>query len=146
MSAHPEEESGPVFTGEERPCIPEGEYVAFCKRVARYRNPRFKREEFALHFAIWDGEHAGAELVRHFNGATSGSHRAQYPREWVIANQGCAPRRGDRMPLKKFKGKLFRVRVATVKTDAYQESLPPAMHYSKVGAILELLQTNEHPK
>jgi len=47
------------------------------------------------------------------------------------------------MPYKKFTGKLFRVRVATVTTDAYQEKLPPVLQYSKTAAILELVQTNE---
>lgn len=63
--------------------------------------------------------------------------------EWVIANNGVAPFRGDRMPIKKFKGKLFKVRVATVLLDAQQEKRPPATQYSKVSAILELLTTNE---
>ena len=81
--------------------------------------------------------------MRYFSAETAGKRRSDYCREWVIANQGIAPFRGDRMPCKKFTGKLFRVRVLTVCTDAYQEKLPPALQYSKVAAILELVQTNE---
>jgi hypothetical protein len=81
--------------------------------------------------------------MRYFLAETAGKKRSNYNREWVIANQGIAPSRGDRMPYKKFTGKLFRIRVTTVCTDAYQEKLPPALQYSKVAAILELMQTNE---
>lgn len=140
-----EQDKGPICTGDAKPCIPEGEYLAVCRAAVRYVNPRFKRDEIALRFTVWDGEHSGTKLVRYYSFARSGSHRSHYYREWVIANNGYAPQRGDRMSLKKFKGKLFRVRVATVKADAYQEQLPQAMYYSKVAAILELLQTNERP-
>jgi hypothetical protein len=125
------------------PCVPEGEYLAFCNSAQKYRNPRFKRDEIALQFALCDCEWAGIRLMRYFSVVTAGKKRSNYYREWVIANQGIAPSRGDRMPYKKFTGKLFRVRVATVCTDAYQEKLPPALQYSKVAAILELVQTNE---
>jgi hypothetical protein len=82
--------------------------------------------------------------MRYYSGNTAGKRRSNYYREWVIANQGVAPSRGDRMPYKKFTGKLFKTRVKTVTSDAYQENLPPALQYSKADAILELVQTNEN--
>ena len=45
--------------------------------------------------------------MRYFSAETAGKRRSDYCREWVIANQGIAPFRGDRMPCKKFTGKLF---------------------------------------
>jgi hypothetical protein len=125
------------------PLVPEGEYFGFCKSAQKYRNPRFKRDEIALQLALCECEWVGTTLIRYFSAETAGKRRSNYNREWVIANQGNAPSRGDRMPYKRFTGKLFRVRVATVCTDAYQQTLPPSLRYSKVAAIIELVQTNE---
>lgn len=138
-----EQKWAPTCDHDPAPCVPENEYLAFCKGAQQYRNPRFKRDEIALELILCDCAWAGTKLMRFFSVQTAGKKRSNYYREWVIANQGIAPSRGDRMPLKKFTGKLFRVRVSTVCTDAYQEALPPALQYSKVAAILELVQTNE---
>jgi hypothetical protein len=146
LGDRPEEQgtdSVPICDSDAAPCIREGEYLAFCHRAQRYRNPRFKREEIALGFRLCECEWQGTNLFRYFSAKTAGSKRSDYRRECVIANQGLAPSRGDRLPYTKFKGKLFRVRVVTVRTDAYQEKLPCALQYSKVGCILELVQTNE---
>jgi hypothetical protein len=133
----------PICTADPAPCVPHGEYLASCIGATRYRNPRFKRDEIALVFSLVECVWAGTKLSRYYSTETAGRKRSNYYREWVIANQGIAPSRGDRLPYKKFTKKLFKVRVATVCTDAYQEKLPPALQYSKVGAILELIQTNE---
>ena len=138
-----EAESTPVCDRDPAPLVPDGEYPASCKSAKRYRNPRYKRDEIVLTFVLYECEKAGTEVMRYFAASTAGRPRSNYNREWVIANQGIPPSRGDRMPYKKFAGKLFRVRVSTVTTDAYQEKLPPALQYSKVAAILELVQTNE---
>jgi hypothetical protein len=138
-----EEQWAPVAADDPRPRIPDGQYVAFCKRVSKYRNPRFKRDEIALHFVICEGVYSKTKLMRFYLAETAGRLRSHYYREWVIANDGKPPARGDRMPLTRFKGKLFAVRVTTVVTDAYQEKLQPALQYSKVAAVLELLQSNE---
>jgi hypothetical protein len=133
----------PVCSQNPSPRVPEGEYLASCKTARKYQNPRFKKEEIALQFVLCDCERAGTTLTRYYLVATAGRPRSNYNREWVIANQGIPPSRGDRMSYRKFTGKLFKVRVSTVATDAYQEKLPPALQYSKVAAILELIQTNE---
>ena len=96
-----------------------------------------------MHLTLCECDSAGVTLPRYYSAGTAGKKRSNYNREWVIANQGIPPSRGDRMPYKKFTGKLFKVRVKTVSTDAYQEKLPPGLQYSKVAAILELVQTNE---
>ena len=143
---HPkeQEEWAPVCEeGNTKPCIPEGEYTAFCKEAKKYPNPRFKRDDIRLVFSVCEGRFAGTQLPRYYSAETAHKIRSHYFREWTTANNGTPPTRGQRMPLKKFRGKLFRIRVTTVKTDAYQEQLPPSLCYSKVAAILELLQTNE---
>ena len=138
-----EASGAPTCEQDPAPRVPEGEYLASCKTAHKYQNPRFKREEIVLQFVLCDCKCAGTTLCRYYSATTAGKPRSNYKREWVIANQGIPPQRGDRMPYKKFMGKLFRVRVNTVTTDAYQEKLPPSLQYSKVGAILELVQTNE---
>jgi hypothetical protein len=146
QAQHPKREEqawSPVCNQNPAPRVPEGEFLASCKTAHKYQNPRFKREEIVLEFVLCDCKCAGTTLCRYYSATTAGKPRSNYKREWVIANQGIAPLRGDRMPYKKFMGKLFRVRVNTVTTDAYQEKLPPSLQYSKVGAILELVQTNE---
>lgn len=135
--------SDPTCDRDPAPWVPEGQYLAFCKTAHKYRNPRFKREEIAVQFVLCDCKWAGTTLTRYYSARTAGRPRSNYYREWVIANQGVPPSRGDRMPSRKFTRKLFNVRVSTVATDAYQEKLPPALQYSKVAAILELVQTNE---
>jgi hypothetical protein len=133
----------PICDESPAPLVPDHEYLAFCKSAKKYRNPRFKRHEITLEFVLVDCESEGITLKRYFSAETAGKKRSNYKREWVIANRGIAPSRGDRMPYKKFTGKAFRIRVTTVRIDAYQEKLPPALQYSKVAAILELVQTNE---
>jgi len=96
-----------------------------------------------LAFSLVECKWQGTKLLRYYSAETAGARRSNYYREWVIANQGIVPSRGDRLPYKKFTQKLFKVRVVTVSSDAYQEKLPPTLQYSKVGAILELVQTNE---
>jgi hypothetical protein len=136
-------ESDPICDRDHEPYVPEGDYSASCVGAKRYRNRRFKRDEFALTFVIADGSYAGAKVKRYYCSQTAGKQRSNYLREWVIANQGVAPTRGDRLPYKKFVGKVFKIRVVTVLTDAYQQELPTGLQYSKVGAIIELVTTNE---
>jgi hypothetical protein len=141
---HKTEDAGvPVCAQNPAPRVTAGEFLASCKTARKYQNPRFKREEIVLQFVLCDCKCAGTTLCRYYSAMTAGKPRSNYNREWVIANQGAPPLRGDRMPYKKFVGKLFGVRVNTVTTDAYQEKLPPSLQYSKVAAILELVQTNE---
>jgi hypothetical protein len=147
-----ENDGTPVCAENPSPCVPEGTYLASCTSAQRYKNPRFKREEITLTLELCDLESSGTnsgvnvkgiKLKRYYAAETAGRRRSNYYREWTIANQGIAPLRGDRLPYRKFTRKLFRVVVETVRTDAYQQKLPPSLQYSKIAAILELVQTNE---
>ena len=133
----------PICTENPAPCVPEGGYEAVCTKATKYSNPRFKRDEIALTFKLSDGPYAGIELRRFYSAKTAGRRRSNYYREWIIANGGAAPSARQQMPYRKFKGKLFKIRVGTVLTDASQEKLPTSVQYSKVAAILELVLTNE---
>ena len=142
------EDFGPVLDDDLRPSIPEGDFQAVCVAVGRFYYPQFHREAVCLDLKIFDGEHAGVTLQRFLNIRRDGriGLNSTYLREWVIANQGQAPTRKDRMTLGKFKGKLFRIRVVTV-SKAFDGGVHPGgLRYSKVGAILELLTTNDGVK
>jgi hypothetical protein len=139
----PESLNDPVCDRDHEPCVPEGDYSASCISAKRYRNRRFKRDEFALTFVVLMGLYAGTKVKRYYCSQTAGRQRSNYLREWVIANQGVAPTRGDRLPYNKFVGKVFKIRIVTVLMDAYQQELPAALQYSKVSAIVELVTTNE---
>jgi hypothetical protein len=49
---------------------------------------------------------------------------------------GQPPRRADRMSLKIFDNRLFRVRVSTVATDYKGKNLPSAQRYSVVAELM----------
>src|SRR3970282_1341979 len=86
---HPteQEEWAPICEEEnDKPCIPEREYAAFCKQAKKYPNPRFKREDVRLLFSICDGQFAGTQLPRYYCAETAHKIRAHYFREWRIAN------------------------------------------------------------
>jgi len=115
----------------------------------------FKREVAVLHFQPIDGAFVGTPLERFFSvnkrRDPETKRMREYPvgrnsvylREWTIANQDRPPRRHDRLPLSKFFGKVFSVRVETIES-AWDGRLHPAsLRYSKVGAILSLEVTNE---
>ncbi len=115
----------------------------------------FKREVAVLHFQPIDGAFVGTPLERFFSvnkrRDPETKRMREYPvgrnsvylREWTIANQDRPPRRCDRLPLSKFFGKVFSVRVETIER-AWDGRLHPAsLRYSIVGAILSLEVTNE---
>jgi len=134
-----QEDRAPVCLDDPRPFIPEGEYEAFCSKASCYRHPRYKRDVIALVLRIFGGQFEGTRLERYY----AGRRGSAYYREWTIANGDVPPRRRDRLALRRFQGKLFKVRVATVRTAADGVDLPSGLRYSKVSAILELLTTNE---
>lgn len=138
----------PVLADDLRPLIPEGHYQAMCVAAQRVNFPQFHREMVCLDMRIFDGEHEGITLKRFLNIRRDGKigRNSTYLREWVIANQGQAPDRKDRMTLKKFTGKLFKVSVGTVKKAFDGGIHPVGLQYSKVDAILELLTTNDGVK
>ncbi len=101
----------------------------------------FKREVIALHFQIFDGLFVGTPLERYYPATKRVGRNSTFLREWTIANQDRPPLRQDRLPLSKFTGKLFLIRVETIERtwDGRRHSAP----YSTVAAILSLEVTNE---
>lgn len=145
-ASNAENHDGPICEDDPRPLIPEGTYDAVCSHARRHLHPGFKREVIKLDLQIWDGPYNGVILSRYFPSQSAGRRGSGFYREWTVANRGVPPRRRDRMALSKFKGKLFRVRVKTVERSWDGRTLPPSLFYSKVGEILELLQTNDAPR
>lgn len=148
-------EWAPVFDSDPRPRIPAGDYLCLCIGGKKFYNPMFKREVAVLHFQSIDGAFVGTPLERFFSvnkrRDPETKRMREYPvgrnsiylREWTIANQDRPPRRRDRLPLSKFFGKVFSVRVETIES-AWDGRLHPAsLRYSKVAAILSLEATNE---
>ncbi len=138
-----EDEDGPICADDPRPHVPDGEYDVECVEAKSHRYPLFKREAVILTMAIVDGPHAGVMLERFYNVPGGIKRGSNFYREWTLANQGTPPRRREKLALKKFKHKLFRVEVTTVKTDRDGHPLPVSLRYSRVSRIIDLLVTNE---
>ena len=145
----------PVFDSDPRPLIPEGDYLCLCTGGKKFYNPMFKREVAVLHFQPIDGVFVGTPLERFFSvnkrRDPETKRMREYPvgrnsiylREWTIANQDRPPRRRDRLPLSKFFGKVFSVRVETIAQAWDGRFHPSSLRYSKVASVLSLETTNE---
>src|SRR5262249_7481004 len=133
------------------PRIPDGEYLAICTRTYWDRESRGYGKRIYLYCRIFDGEHAEKEL-RMFCRPSS-YPTSNYYRAWAIANNGAPRSRNTRLSRKVFLGKLFRVRVTTVKPRhrimcpdgkvRQGNLLPEHLWYSKVECLLSLEVTNQ---
>ena len=133
----------PICDSDPRPLVPENEYTAGCTAARRFHHPIYKREVISLELMVLAEPYVGTRLERFYSATHRVGRNSVYLREWTIANGGRPPKRKDRMSLCKFEGKIFLVRVKTVKK-AWDGNLhPEGLRYSKVAAILELLATNE---
>ena len=81
--------------------------------------------------------------MRYFSAETAGKKRSDYYREWVIANQWIVPFSGDRMPYKNSRASSLEYVFRPFARTPIKKNCRPALQYSKVAAILELVQTNE---
>jgi len=112
-----------------------GEYDVCCYRVCIYLDPRFKRWVCRLdcHFLTERAEVCGF-LNMGAGEVPSAGRGSEYWRVWVMAN-GEQPRRG-RLPKSKFRGKVFRVRIAdtTVRFDRREHA--DAARYSTIKEFL----------
>lgn len=138
-----EQEWSPVCGKNPRVLVSEGTYQAGCVSARRFEHPIFKRKIIALRFSLLEDEFLGVELERYFPAKDRVGRHSNFYREWTVANDGIPPRRRQRMPLGKFVGKIFLVRVVTVEKAWDRRLLPDSLRYSKVGEILELSGTNE---
>lgn len=94
--------------------IPEGFYIAECVKLGiEYFGTMRKLVKF---FRICDGPHKGIVLKEYCNFPYETKRSSKLTREWRIANNGNKPTRNDRMPMKVFIGKTFKVTVKTCKS------------------------------
>ena len=133
----------PTATENPRPLVPEQQCEATCVAHKITFQKLYNRNVLVLTFQLLDEQYPGVRLQRYLPVSKRAGRSSAYYREWVIANAGILPRRGDRLSPKKFHGKLFRVEVKTVRSGWHGRPLPETLCYSKVAAVLELLVTNE---
>jgi len=128
-----------------RLCIPPGDYLVAVVGARKAYYSFYKRSGVVLECKIQDGDFTGAILERYFTVPEGGKigRGSDYYAEWCLANGGELPRRRERLPPKKFRGKLFRAAVVTVATDRNGQSRP---RYSKIARFLELVVSNESLK
>jgi hypothetical protein len=128
----------------EYPLVPPGEYEA------RYRNhTTFKLhgggEKLRAFFVISDTGEAFCTAVPCFWGVTltktgfKAGTRTKFLREFCRLFPDYRPSRNDRIPMSRFKGKAFQIRVVTVDKDRKGNSIPPQLHYSKIAEIQKVL-------
>lgn len=129
--------------GEPRVLLPEGTYEAICVKVEVVEMFKFGRaRKIFLHFELYGGAHAGQRLFMPMaippKGHKIGRGSKLYQNHLLAAN-GQLGRR-DRLALKVFTDKLFRVRVRTVRP-AFEDGTPkPALfHYSIISELVERL-------
>lgn len=133
------------------PClIPEGEYLAIASRVYRDDQSRTFGPRIYVYFCIFDGEYSGKEMRMYLRPSVYPT--SNYYRAWAIANGGPPRSRGTKISPRMFLGKLFRVRVATVRprqriigSDGKArpgDVLPDHLWYSKIACLCSLEVTN----
>jgi hypothetical protein len=122
------------ITWDDYPCIQPGEYLAICRTAKLYRDPGFKRWVCLL---LWDvvRELSLDPIARRVpmwlnlgeGPKPHAGRRSRYLQEWIRANDGRPPNRGDRVSPRIFSRRLARVQI---------EDANSQIPYSKVGQIL----------
>jgi len=130
--------------GEELPLLPEGEYVVGYVKHVTFE--QFRSKKVVFYFQIIDhGKWHGAILERFYNVERFTSKRGKNgsfippPRgNFMLDYAMCfgMPLRRDRISLTRFEGKLFRVKVRTVKQNHEQRKYPESMQHSVIDSIL----------
>jgi hypothetical protein len=123
--------------GDAAPWIKPGDqYVARVIKAVVVNLRKFETRRLVLTMRIVEGAEADTRLEFWTPFPRVVGPKAKYRRAWEIAH-GAPSRRKDRLPLKIFRNRLFRVLVEDVTTDRYQR--PLARPYSVIAAILERL-------
>jgi hypothetical protein len=129
---------------DQRPLIPEGEYLAQCieLKVIRY----FDSQRLRLWFKIIEGQHADTVLEMFINlmdGKTGSRFKSvppasNYYKNWCIANHCRQPGRRDRMSFRIFQDGIFRVRVrnASPRYPNSRDRMPDGMQYSVIAYLI----------
>ncbi len=142
----PQEAFGEEFSvgGDARPLIPEGVYEAVCTSAESVELFKFGRSrKLFLHFEVYEGEHKGTPLYLPMTAPKQGGKvgvGSKLYASYLIANGGRPPGRRDRLAIKVFKHRLFRVRVRTVRP-RFEDGTPKPdrFHYSVIAELLERL-------
>jgi len=128
------------------PLIPEETYTAGFLRAEKKR--LWGCEKVFLWFEILDrGEFQGEELFLACNAPKNGKNgkaapSSKYYQTWVLA-AGRRPDRVDRMSTLVFRGKVFSVKVRTVKKNANNVARQDLLQYSVIDDLLERLTDSE---
>ena len=126
------------FNSELPPLIPDGEYeVSFVRAERGWMG----QEKLYLWFTITTpGEFLRTNLVMSCNVPPKGKWRLshKYYRTWVLA-AGRRPVRRDRISTAVLRNKIFRARIANVTTTSKNTRRTPAMQYSKIDELLEVV-------
>ena len=129
---------------DQRPLIPEGEYLAQCIELRVI--PYFDTQRMRLRFKILEGQHADTILEMFINlidGKTGSRFKSvppasNYYKNWCVANYCRQPVRRDRMSPKIFYEGIFRVQVRTAypKYPNSRQRMPDGMQYSVVDYLI----------
>jgi hypothetical protein len=130
---------------EQRPLIPEAEYLAQCieLRVIRY----FDSQRLRLWFKILEGQYVETILELFLNlmdGKTGQRFKSvpaasNYFKSWFIANYCRQPERRDRMSYKIFQDGIFRVqvRIAYPRFPNSRQRMPEGLQYSVISYLIK---------
>jgi len=126
----------PVCDEEPYPRYKPGEYLVRCLGGVIYRDPRFKSHKCRLDFQLLD-EPVEVSAFFHLGCKEQpvAGRGSEYRRVWVIAN-GSQPRKRQRLSLRVFKDKIFRVRIDDTRKRHDGRAHPEAEVYSTVKEIL----------
>jgi hypothetical protein len=121
------------------PAIADGEQYQVCfiraEQTCQWGQPKV----FLWFRLITPGEWLGEEFFMACNVPPKGrwgpSHK--FWQTWTLAS-GNRPKRGDRMSIKIFRGKVFRARIRRVTKTANQTARPPELQYSVIDQLLEV--------
>ncbi len=129
---------GPLL--EPRPLIPEGEYLAI-SRTAQPINI-FGGRRLQIEFEVHEGPYARTLIPCWMPLPPRGkrpSRSSNVYRLHQILKQGQALKRGERISVEAFIGKMWLVEVVTVTQDHHKRPLADELKYSKVAHVLERL-------
>jgi len=127
-----------------RPLVSDGQYEAACVGAEVVEFFKFGRSRKALlHFEIYSGPEQGKRLFLPMVAPRPGEkvrRGSKLYANYLVANGGVPPGRRDRISLKIFKRRLFRVMIKTVRPRFEDGSEKPELfHYSVVSELLERL-------
>lgn len=126
----------PEIEWRDYPRIQPGTYHAYCRFAKHYQDPCFRRWMCLLRWDVLADDFVSVIttvplwLALGHGERPKASRRGNYLREWVRANGGQPPCRGDRLSPRIFVGRMARVEIAD--TDPEKSPIP----YSVVRKVL----------